>query len=155
MNPQDPLAELRDIQLPATGGWWPPAPGWWLVAVLVIITAILALLFWRRHRLNTLWKRQARAELARLADNARQQADWFSELNQLLKRVARKAFPARHPEALTGSQWLEFLLDTCPSDRVASRPVAEALVAAPWRPQPELEPSQALAFARFWLEAQL
>ncbi len=155
MNPQDPLAQLRDIHLPQTGGWWPPAPGWWILAVVVLVIAALVAWWLRRRRQQTLWKRQAREELAQLAGSARQCSDWFGELNQLLKRVARKAHPDRHPETLTGQGWAEFLLETCPSDRIGSRPMAEALVQAPWRPNAELDPGQALDFARFWLEAQL
>ena len=155
MNPQDPLAQLRDIHLPETGGWWPPAPGWWILAVVVLVLAAVAFWLLRRRRQQNLWKRQAREELVQLAANPRQCNEWFSELNQLLKRVARQAYPDRHPETLTGQGWAEFLLETCPSERITSRPVAEALVQASWRPNTNLDQGQALDFARFWLEAQL
>ena len=49
MNGQDPLAQLRDIHLPDTGGFWPPAPGWWLLALLSLTALALAVLWWRRH----------------------------------------------------------------------------------------------------------
>lgn len=51
MNPQDPLSQLRDIHLPATGGFWPPAPGWWLLALILLLSlAGLCWLLHRRHR---------------------------------------------------------------------------------------------------------
>jgi LPXTG-motif cell wall-anchored protein len=155
MNSQDPLAQLRDIHLPETGGWWPPAPGWWVLAVVGLTLVAVGAWLLRRRRRHNLWKRQARKELAQLAVSPRQCNEWFSEVNQLLKRVARQAYPARRPETLTGQAWAEFLLETCPSDRIASRPVVEALVSAPWRPKADLDPGQALDFARFWLEARL
>ena len=158
MNGQDPLAQLRDIHLPATSGWWPPAPGWWAVSALALITLAALAWLWRNHHKHNLWKRQARtelAELARQAEQARHEPRWFSELNSLLKRVARRTHTSRHPESMTGRQWIDFLLETLPKDRIAARDTAEALVAAAWQPKPDLEPRDALAFASLWLEAQL
>ena len=64
MNPQDPLSQLRDIHLPDTGGFWPPAPGWWLLA-LIALAALAGLIWWlRRQRRRTRWLRLAKAELA-------------------------------------------------------------------------------------------
>src|SRR5690554_7283466 len=87
MNPQDPLAQLRDIHLPQTGGWWPPAPGWWILAVVVLVIAALVAWWLRRRRQQTLWKRQAREELAQLAGSARQCSDWFGELDRKSTRL--------------------------------------------------------------------
>jgi hypothetical protein len=56
---------------------------------------------------------------------------------------------------MTGDEWVAFLLETLPKDRIASRPTAEALVAAAWQPKPTIAPRNALAFASLWLEAQL
>ncbi|WP_372965653.1 DUF4381 domain-containing protein [Marinobacter sp.] len=155
MNSQDPLAQLRDIHLPATGGWWPPAPGWWLLAVIILITCAALAWFWRRHHTRNAWKRQARTELAILEQHACNEPAWYSRLNSLLKRVARQTHPDQHPESMTGAQWVSFLLETLPKDRIASRPTAEALAAAVWQPKPTLAPREALALARVWLEAQL
>ena len=41
MNPQDPLSQLKDIHLPATGGFWPPAPGWWLLALILLLAHLV------------------------------------------------------------------------------------------------------------------
>lgn len=155
MNGQDPLAQLRDIHLPETGGFWPPAPGWWLATALVLAVVIILFVFWRRRRRNTLWQRQANDLLAELKQSASKDPAWFSELNALLKRVARQAFPDRNPEALSGSAWIDFLLETAPDDRIASRPVVEAMVASTWQPRPTADPAQALRFAANWLEARV
>ncbi|WP_323754538.1 DUF4381 domain-containing protein [Marinobacter sp.] len=155
MNPQDPLAQLRDIHLPETGGWWPPAPGWWLLVVLCVIALVALVWVWKRYRIRTRWKREAKAELKMLIRHAANEPSWYGELNRLLKRVARKTHTNRHPEAMTGAQWVDFLLETLPKDRIASRPTAEALVAATWQRKPALAPHDALDFASLWLEAQL
>lgn len=154
MNPQDPLAQLRDIQLPATGGWWPPAPGWWLVTLLAIAAVAVLAWLWHRQRQKHRWKRSALQELQQLEHSARTSQEWFSALNALLKRVARRSYPDKHPEAMTGQQWINFLLETAPKDRIASRPVVEAMVASAWQPHPGAQTEQALNFARTWLEAQ-
>ena len=154
MNPQDPLSQLRDIHLPETGGLWPPAPGWWVLAILLVaVLAALVWLFLRRRKRNR-WLRSARAELISLERSASATPSWFAQLNTLLKQAARKRYPDRHPEALTGDAWVEFLLQTAPKDQTASRLVAEALVHSAWRPEVSAEPTEALAFARLWLGGQ-
>jgi len=154
MNPQDPLSRLRDIHLPDPGGFWPPAVGWWILAILAIaLTGALIWLMVRRRRRNR-WFRSALSGLAGLERAAAPEPRWFMQLNTLLKQAARERYPESHPEALSGDAWVEFLLATAPKDRIASRPVAEALVESAWRPSVSTEPAQALAFARLWLGGQ-
>ena len=50
MMQQDPLSQLRDIHLPQSGGFWPPAPGWWLLIAIAIALGILAFVLIRRKR---------------------------------------------------------------------------------------------------------
>ncbi|AOY87247.1 hypothetical protein BKP64_03070 [Marinobacter salinus] len=154
MNPQDPLSQLRDIHLPQSGGFWPPAPGWWVLAlVLLLLLAVTAWLV-RRQRRKSLWKRLAKAELVNLERRAERTGQWFSQLNTLLKRAAREGYPDLHPETLSGEAWIEFLLNYTPSDREASRPVVEAIVYSAWQPTVTADPKQALEFAHRWLGGQ-
>ncbi|MEX2327800.1 MAG: DUF4381 domain-containing protein, partial [Pseudomonadales bacterium] len=50
----DPLAQLRDIHLPAPIEAWPPAPGWIVLAILALLFATAAIVFlygrWRRNQ---------------------------------------------------------------------------------------------------------
>lgn len=154
MNPQDPLSQLRDIHVPVTGGFWPPAPGWWILAVLLVAALMgFVWLFLRRRKRNR-WQRLAKTELARLAGSASPDPLWFAQLNTLLKQAARERYPDQHPEALSGEAWVAFLLTTAAADPAASRPVAEALVRSAWQPTVSADPTEALAFARRWLGAQ-
>ncbi len=155
MNPKDPLNALRDIHLPETGGFWPPAPGWWLLALLLLLIAAGAIwLIRRRHKKNR-WLRQAKAELAGLERTAEQSTAWFCELNSLLKRAARERYPEQHPEVLSGEAWVTFLLSKAPNDRVASRPIVEAIVHSAWLPSATAaDPRQALEFSARWLGGQ-
>lgn len=154
MMEQDPLSQLQDIHLPEPGGFWPPAPGWWALAVLLLLA--LALLAWwaiRKHRRNR-WLVQALAEVDRMAVEGTRDTDWFRRLNQLLKRSARVRYPERTPQSMSGDTWIQFLLETSPKDRIASRPTVEEMVASSWRPVPTCNADQALAVARLWLRGQ-
>ncbi|WP_417500789.1 DUF4381 domain-containing protein [Marinobacter sp.] len=154
MMPNDPLSELRDIHLPQTGGFWPPAPGWWVLAFALLVA--IAILIWalRRRRLKNRWLRQAKAELAILDHSAAKETQWFAQINGLLKRAARERYPDENPEALSGEQWAACLLRHLPNGRIAQQPVVDALVNSVWQPHPTAEPAQAIEFARIWLEAQ-
>lgn len=154
MNGTDPLSQLRDIHLPETGGFWPPAPGWWLLVALGLLSVALLVRWALQRRRRNRWYREARRELARLESQAQRAPAWFVQLNTLLKQAARQRYPDQHPEALSGDAWVAFLLATAPRDRIASRPLAEALVRSAWHPSPSADPAQALTFARLWLGGQ-
>ena len=42
--------ELKDIHLPDTSLWWPPAPGWWVLLIFVVLLAIVLPLLLKRLR---------------------------------------------------------------------------------------------------------
>ena len=149
----DPLAQLRDIHLPAPVDWWPPAPGWWLLAVL-ILTLLGTGLAWlvRRHRRRR-YRRIAAREVDALYRRWQQQRDarvFLLELNRLLKRAALHAFPAQQVAALSGARWLAFLDATLPRpqfDTAATRVLADV-----YRPDPApLEADELRRAAQFWL----
>lgn len=154
MMEQDPLSQLRDIHLPQPGGFWPPAPGWWLLMAIVITLVILAFVLVRRKRSNNRWLKTANRELNKLEQAATPDSQWFGALNELLKQAACIRYPERLPESLSGEPWVRFLLETSPKDRVASRPVVQAMVNSSWQPNPECHTSDAVAFARVWLGGQ-
>ncbi|MCR8913837.1 DUF4381 domain-containing protein [Marinobacter panjinensis] len=154
MMEQDPLSQLRDIHLPQPGGFWPPAPGWWVLFAIALALAVLAFVLVRRKQRRNRWLGVAKRELLRLEQSAAADNDWFAALNRLLKQSARMRYPERAPESLSGEPWIRFLLETSPKDRVASRPVVEAMVNSAWQPVPGCRPEEAVAFARVWLGGQ-
>lgn len=118
MNQQDPLAQLRDIHLPNTVGFWPPAPGWWLLAALVLAAIIVGIVFAVRHFRANAYRRRALAELDGLWKSFLQQQDcqtYLNALTQLLRRTAIKAFPQSQAATLHGAGWLQFLDETAPT----------------------------------------
>lgn len=154
MMEQDPLSQLRDIHLPQPGGFWPPAPGWWILLAIVMAAAVMVFVLVRRKQRRNRWLRVAIKELQRLEETASADNQWFAALNRLLKQSARMRYPEQVPESLSGEPWIHFLLETSPKDRIASRPVVEAMANAAWQPEPEGSPKEALAFARLWLGGQ-
>lgn len=111
----DPLAELRDIHMPAPVGWWPPAPGWWLLAAALLVLLGLAAYFGVRRFRRQRYRRIARRQLEALYAQWQQQRDdalFLRELNQLLKQAALHAFAAERVAPLHGAAWLRFLDST-------------------------------------------
>jgi len=112
----DPLAELRDIHLPAPIETWPPAIGWWLLAVISVI-AFIAIIYalWRYWHANQ-YRREAIAQLRQLREqHAGASSDYLYHYTTLLKRVALTHYPRAKVAALTGEAWVAFLDETCGS----------------------------------------
>jgi hypothetical protein len=133
VNPTGP--ELRDIHLPQTPGWWPPAPGWWLLAfVLLALLAFGLRHLWRREQRRR-WRRRVRAELEQIVATHAASGDSLrlaTDLSRLLRR-ASLLLDAR-AAALRGEAWLEFLDARMPPGAPTFRAAAaEALVDAPFR----------------------
>ncbi|MDI9245866.1 DUF4381 domain-containing protein [Marinobacter sp. CHS3-4] len=151
---QDPLSQLRDIHIPPPDGFWPPAPGWWilLLVILCLIAGMVVLL--RRRKQKNAWHRAANRDLGRLVNRAAVTSQWFNELNALLKRSAMARYPERRPESLSGNAWIDFLLETSPKDRIASRPVVTSLVESCYQPVPSCSTDDAVRFAQLWLGGQ-
>lgn len=115
---QDPLAQLRDIHLPAAVSAWPPAPGWWLLALIVLAVVVFAVIalrgFVRRNRYRRLAQKQLTAITSRLTHKQSgsatdQTVEYLQQLNQLLKQTALAANSDQPIAGLHGSQWLQFL----------------------------------------------
>lgn len=116
MNPQNPLAELKDIHLPAPAPWWDIALGWWLLVMIVV-----ALLFWglpkivvwskqRKKRQNMLLSMQT--HLANIQEVYQKQQDShlaLVELSIFLRRVCLTVFGEKQTAGLIGKPWLTFL----------------------------------------------
>lgn len=98
---QDPLAQLKDIELPPEVGLWPPAWPWWLLALAILCLAAASIIYYRRNR----WRKRAIAYLNELDDSNDQQN--VIAINRLLKQV----YVDRYAEgqSLSGIKWLASL----------------------------------------------
>lgn len=101
------LEKLNDIVQPQPVSWLPETWGWLALALLLL--ALVAWALWRRHRryLANRYRREALAEIDRLA--ATGGAGAVTGIAQVLKRVALKAWPRAETASLSGAAWLAFL----------------------------------------------
>lgn len=111
----DPLAELRDITLPAAVSGWPPAAGWWLLLglVLLVVLAVPLWLWWRHRRRCWRW---AKAELQQCQpllaeDDPRPLLQALSALMRrvVLWRANTAGSSAQALAALQGDGWQQYL----------------------------------------------
>lgn len=111
--PDPSTLPLREIHLPESVGWWPPAPGWCLLPVLLALG--LAAAWYGRH----LYRRRkysaismARKELAEIRSRYASDRDagrCVRSVSGLLRRVSVSVFPRAESAGLTGADWLAFL----------------------------------------------
>ena len=145
---------LKDIHLPPPPSWWPPAPGWWLLLACALLTAI-GLYFYLQRRRLTRGKREALAELRRLArryEAARDDHALAAELSTLLRRVVLSVCARPQVAGLAGGAWLE-LLDSLSPRAVFDARSRRALLEAPYRRGEPVDGSALIAASERWLRA--
>ena len=101
----DPLAQLKDIHLPAPVSAWPLSLYWWLVIITLLLIVGLAIYGVLHYIHKTKLTRLALAELAQL----QQQDCEINDLHHLLKRIVLSSFPRTEVASLHGEAWLAFL----------------------------------------------
>jgi Domain of unknown function (DUF4381) len=108
--PQQQL-DLKDIHLPETVSWWPPAVGYWIVlscTVICIMTYLSIKAYRKRHAI----KRSALHEFNLIkksyASNSNKK-QLVTSLSELLRRAAISTYPLSDCAGLTGKQWLSWL----------------------------------------------
>ena len=153
----DPSAlPLREIHLPESAGWWPPAPGWWLLPVLLALA--LAAAWYGRH----LYRRRkysaismARKELAEIRSRYASDRDagrCVRSVSGLLRRVSISVFPRAESAGLTGADWLAFLHSG--NSEQESGNIGRLLLEAPYRRQVAHEEVESLiGFCSDWIES--
>ena len=110
----DPAAlPLREIHLPESIGWWPPAPGWWALPVLVLLGGAVvwySCLLYKRRKYSAV--NMARTELVEIRSRFAADRDagrCVRSVSGLLRRLCISVFPRNESAGLTGAEWLAFL----------------------------------------------
>lgn len=101
-------AQLAPAHAPPPPGWWPPAPGWWIVAALLLVSAAVAVRWWRDP-----YRRSRRAALRELRFIRADQSDVIASaraIESLLRRFAIAVFGGARVARLTGDAWLAFVV---------------------------------------------
>ncbi|MDX8388833.1 MAG: DUF4381 domain-containing protein [Ghiorsea sp.] len=112
----NPLAELKDIHLPAPAPWWELAMGWWLLMALIVV-----LLVWGVPKLKIWFQQRAKKKVLRVSVNEnllvirqsyqehQNRSQAVAEVSTYLRRVALTLFKGTHVAGLVGEPWLDFL----------------------------------------------
>ncbi len=107
------LSQMHDIAAPTPVGWWPLAPGWWIVAIISLILSSAAFLLWYYNKHQGSYRGSALYLLRQL--NNSDDESYLLAINQLLKRVALRAYPRlqAHIVAVHGNAWTDWLSSSC------------------------------------------
>jgi hypothetical protein len=143
-QPNEALANLRDIHLPEAVSAWPPAPGWWIAIGLVIATAILARQWLLARRRSV--RRAALRELADIEAGIEGGSDiplLATRLSTLLRRVAVARYPRRDVASLHGEEWKQFLVEHGQGSELDEEIIHELATAVYAAPRAEAIPSDA------------
>lgn len=148
---------LRDIHLPQTVGWWPPAPGWWMVAALLGVFLLIGIWRWRGAKADYApsLKSLSLRNLETIHENYAQHGDnqrLIRELSVLLRRISMSQWPRERSASLTGKPWLKFLDRTLENEPFSCGP-GKALVEAPYRPDPSFDADLLLKVCHDWIDA--
>ncbi|NOR70264.1 MAG: DUF4381 family protein [Methylomarinum sp.] len=150
MGPQ-PL-QLRDIHLPDTISWWPPAIGWW--GVMILIPLFCWLMVWSYKRIT---RKTAVKTAKKLLKNIRQDndIDTLIALSELIRRVAMSQSPRAEAASLTGEAWLEYL-DESVKGTPFTQGVGKVLANAHYQKQAatDLDIPAVTQLCETWLKAQ-
>ena len=150
----DPLANLRDIHLPANIDAWPPAFGWWLLGAMTIIaTGLLIYSVWRYWR-SRRYRREAMLELRALYSLYQREQDpqdYLRTYTELLKRVALTHYPRDQVAALTGEAWVNFLDSTAQSHEF-SLGAGQVLIQGQYQNQTEVDVEALQRLGSHWIK---
>lgn len=150
----DPLAQLRDIHLPAALELWPPAPGWWILAALAVAALLVGIWFLFRRWQKQAYRRESLKELETLYERYvadQDHAAYLSGYSGLLKRVALTRYPRAEVASLSGEAWVRFLDESANTDEF-SMGAGQALVASGYQREALVDVARLHTLARFWIK---
>ncbi|WP_367155730.1 DUF4381 domain-containing protein [Methylomonas sp. HYX-M1] len=144
---------LKDIHLPQTIGWWPPAPGWWLVALALGLAVWAGVRWFRRLRRLPVYK-EAQRVLNDLRAQGGDSRTIVSALSELLRRVAISGQAREQVASLRGEAWLNYLDRSLP-DAPFSRGLGRCLADAHYRPElADVDVAALFDLCERWLKQQ-
>jgi len=143
------ITSLRELHEPAPIGWWPPSPAWWALALLLIVIAV-----WLMRRR---YHRRAPIRLGRQTvisahcgwQQHRRNAQYLSEVNTSLRRIALTVKPRTEVARLTGASWIA-MLNAMSTHRLADQST-QALSDLAYRPDPDASVEQLHADVLQWI----
>jgi hypothetical protein len=102
---------LKDIHLPESVLWWPPAPGWWVLGVMLIAFLLLLPRLWRWLRYKPV-KSLSLKEFYQIRKKHQLQADrkqTLQAITALLRRIVITKSGRIGHAGVVGDDWLKQL----------------------------------------------
>lgn len=100
---------LRDIHLPETIGWFPPAFGWWSLLILIPLAVFFCYWLFKRITRKTAVKSAKKLLKSLKIDETKNSKQKLESISALLRRVAISVNSRSDCASLTGKAWLEYL----------------------------------------------
>jgi len=144
--------DLRDIHLPETSLWWPPAPGWWLLLGLLLLCGILAL-WWYRRRSNPTLARLCMREfeaIRRAHASGQSEQATLNAIARLLRRALISYAGRPQLAACTGTEWRQRLEQLAPRHGFSEAQL-QLLTYERYRAQPECDIDGLLRACESWI----
>ena len=154
MNPQDPLAQLQDIHLPAAVGFWPPAVGWWILLILIIAIIGTIIFLAKRKKSRNAYRALALTEIKTINRDLSesQHAEYLQAVSILLRRTALSGFGSLFNASLKGEAWLEWLDAQCTKTNGGfSKGAGRALLIGPYQKNPEFDRPALQKLSELWI----
>jgi len=114
---------MKDIHLPDSLLWWPPAPGWWLLMLIGLFVMGLRHQRLKRKRQSDTSPKDSKATISEALQlleaipvNPKNNRQTLKEISVLLRRAAMSLYGRDNVAGLTGETWLKFLDDTGKTD---------------------------------------
>ncbi|HEY7230819.1 MAG TPA: DUF4381 domain-containing protein [Pseudolabrys sp.] len=145
--PDDPVAGLIDIPLPAEVSLWPQTWALWILIALLIVGLAAATIWLARRWHANRYRRAALADLDRIMRSAQPTA---GALELLVRRTALAEFPRETIAPMSGAAWLSFL-DKSYGGQEFSTGAGRALALAPYAPAPAEDTSALADLVRRWI----
>lgn len=153
MEPQK-LA-LKDIHLPDTIGWWPPAIGWWVLAVLIPLFCWFVFWLYKRVTRKTPVKTAKNLLLVLKQDDVLADKDKLIVISKLIRRVSISLSPRTETASITGQAWLEHL-DSSVQGTPFSQGIGKVLANVHYQKSvpADLDIASVIKLCETWLQAQ-
>jgi hypothetical protein len=149
----DVLAQLKDIHLPESIGWWPLAFGWYVVILIVLILAMVLVFFLHKRHRNALAKNQALELLTHYMNQYEKDRNAqlaSARISELLRRVALVYYPRAEVASLHSNAWIEFLNKT--GKGVDFNPVQSMLLDSPFKTAETVDLKPLIICAQLWIK---